>query len=292
MLNRQRIILALLDRAGGEANRLSLMKWAFLLSKEGHSSKLESFYQFLPYKYGPYSFNLVHELDNMKRNGYVKDISDNQYNLSNISKKETSIINYTIKNDIEQLWKLYGRLSTTKLLDRVYKKYPWYSIKSQRSEKRHNDLIPTANINIYTAGYQGLQIDGFLDLLLESGIKRIIDIRNNPISRSFGFHKNTLARLSSFVDIDYYHYPKLGIQSSSRKDISSVEEYSNLLKTYRKDIQRNKQTEIDQVDKLMKEQPSVLLCQEEDPTFCHRSVLADVLSQRSSMNIVELRGHQ
>jgi len=67
MLIRQKVILSLIDQMGnqspsgnhGKVSRLQLVKWAFLLENE---RKMKTFYQFVPYHYGPFSFTLYHEL--------------------------------------------------------------------------------------------------------------------------------------------------------------------------------------------------------------------------------------
>jgi len=68
MLIRQKVILSLIDQIGSPVSRLQLVKLAFLL---GNETKIKTFYQFVPYHYGPFSFTLYHELELLKRNGYL-----------------------------------------------------------------------------------------------------------------------------------------------------------------------------------------------------------------------------
>ncbi len=72
MLNRQRMILALLDHAGVPIQNTMLVKLAFLLREETAVGKDHTFYGFLPYKQGPFSFGLYRELEALERDGYVE----------------------------------------------------------------------------------------------------------------------------------------------------------------------------------------------------------------------------
>lgn len=289
MLTRQRIILSFIAKAGGKTSHLSLMKWAFLLTREVKSKFLDTFYQFVPYKYGPYSFNMVHELDALKRNGYIIDVGKNDYQIVNNAEKEVSRLDSVLDFEIARLFKKYSTLSASKLITTVYEKYPWYSINTEIKEQRRTDVLPKYKMNIYTAGYQGMQIDAFLNMLLRAGVKMIIDVRSNPISRSYGYHKKTLARLSGFLDIEYNHFPELGIESLSRKNLVTLDDYNQVFKIYKKSILSKSISEIENVSSLIQTKPAVLICQEEDNQYCHRRILAGILSKKTSMEIVELR---
>jgi hypothetical protein len=72
MLNRQKCLLLMAERAGRPVTHLELTKWAFLLAQESLSGGGPAFYDFLPYKYGPFSFTLFHEADHLVRNGYLE----------------------------------------------------------------------------------------------------------------------------------------------------------------------------------------------------------------------------
>ncbi len=288
MLKRQRIILSLIQKSGGKISRLEIMKLAFLLSREGESRILENFYQFLPYKFGPYSFNMIHELDSLKSNGFIKDISKQELSITQIAKSELENLEGSVVSDINRINRIYGKLSVSKLIDAVYSNYPWYTVLSDNINKRTQQL-PKAVKKVYTAGYEGLQIDGFLDLILKAGIRRIIDIRKNPISRVYGFHGKTLSRLSRNLGIEYNHFPTLGIETNLRSNLVKESDYIHLFNNYKADVLSNKMDEIESVVKLMNDLPSVLVCQEANNNQCHRSVLAGIVSSYLNKDFIELR---
>src|SRR3989304_3584618 len=72
MLNRQKALLFLLTCAARPVSKMELTKWAFIVREETPSQGGSAFYDFLPYKYGPFSFCLYREMDGLIRDGYVK----------------------------------------------------------------------------------------------------------------------------------------------------------------------------------------------------------------------------
>jgi uncharacterized protein (DUF488 family) len=144
-----------------------------------------------------------------------------------------------------------------------------------------------ADLAIYTAGYEGKTVDEFLNLLMRSGIRRLIDVRYNPISRRYGFHKSTLKRLSNALDIDYQHLPGLGIPGSARADLSSTDSYIALFKEYRCGLS-NRWDDLQKAMSLLKSEPSVLVCMEANPECCHRTVLAQHLTGMVELPIKHL----
>ena len=153
--------------------------------------------------------------------------------------------------------------------------------------ERRKKKRPVAEKAIYTAGYEGRTVDEFLNLLMESGISRLIDVRSNPISRRYGFHKSTLTRLCGSLEIDYQHLPELGIPGSERDHIDSAAKYTSLFKNYRCGL-ASRESALSNAISLLETKPSVLVCMETDPEFCHRNVLAQHLTTLINMPIKHL----
>ena len=283
MLYRQKTLLYLIKLAGGSATKLQLTKWAFLLSRESPANGGDSFYQFVPYKYGPYSFCLYQELGAMLEQGLLTAADSRTLGLTENGRVIAASTPVQFKEDAAVIHKRYGRLAFRPLLDDVYNRYPWYSINSEvrRLEKR-----PKAAPAIYTAGYEGLTIDGFLDRLLHAGIERVIDVRSNPVSRRYGYHKSTMARLCKDVDISYAHFPQLGIPVEDRQELLALNDRETLLANYESEILPEQNAAIREVAALLEERASVLVCMEANPAECHRSRLA-----RAVMTLVDLPLH-
>ena len=286
MLHRQKALLRILQQVGGTASRLQMMKWAFLLSCETPSHGGKTFYQFIPYRYGPYSFTLNQETDSLIRNGFLEKTLDNQWNLTPLGKNLDVTLPRDISKDICQISEIYGKLSEQKLINLIYDKYDWFTINSDLLGRRKGKR-PVAEKLIYTAGYEGKTVDEFLNLLMESGISRLIDVRYNPISRRYGFHKSTLLRLCNSLKIDYQHLPNLGIAGSEREHLESDHQYKSLFENYRCSLSSREQ-DLMNVSRLLKSEPSVLVCMEANPEYCHRNVLAQYLTNLIDMPIKHL----
>jgi len=287
MLNRQRAILALLSEAGGEASHLSVTKWAFLLREECPSGGGSAFYQFLPYKYGPFSFCLFQEAAALARDDLVVD-QGRDWSLTKSGAAAARGASEEVRRDVRQVVSEHGKKSSSALIDYVYQQHPWYTINSEirRLEKRAE--APAA---VYTAGYEGLLVDGFIDGLLRGGMRRLIDVRNNPVSRRYGFHKSTLSRICASVEIEYMHFPQLGIESRDRQDLERDGARAALFDDYERTTLRSERRAIDAVARLMQEAASVLVCMEARPCDCHRSRLAKPVAVRAALPIrhMELR---
>ena len=71
MFTRQKILLGFLNLSVKPMSTLKLVKCSFLLAKESKNATLDTFYKFLPYKFGPFSFTLYHELVHLMDCGLV-----------------------------------------------------------------------------------------------------------------------------------------------------------------------------------------------------------------------------
>ena len=276
MLHRQRTLLHLLKLAGGHATKLQVTKWAFLLVNESPGKGGDSFYEFLPYKFGPYSFCLYQEANALATQGLLTVQDEKTWALTDAGRTAAAATPEEFKADAAQIYRRYGSVESRRLLDDVYVRYPWFSV---NSEVKRLATRPKAEPAIYTAGYEGLTIDGFLNRLMEAGMERLIDVRSNPVSRRYGYHKSTLARLCGDVGIGYVHFPQLGIPSEDRQELLALDDRDTLFANYETQILPNQKPSIHEVARLMKERASVLVCMEADPADCHRSRLAAAVSQ-------------
>jgi len=283
MLNRQKTLLYLLQQASRPVSKLELTKWAFVLRQEMPTKGGNAFYDFLPYRYGPFSFCLYREMDALIREGYVQ--GESTWSVTSLANNVADSLSNAVKLDGRGVIDRLGKKKIEGLVDYVYQRHPRFTVNSERL--RLADRI-YAKPAVYTAGYERLSVDAFLDRLIGSGVERIIDVRNNPIARRFGFHKSTLSKLAGRVQIDYVHLPELGIASSLRRDLTAVSDYKELFDSYERDTLARNSKSIDRVSTLMKEKASVLVCMEADPKLCHRSRLANAVSSKTSLQIHDL----
>jgi uncharacterized protein (DUF488 family) len=283
MLNRQKTLLLLLKSARRPVSKVELTKWAFVLREEMPSGGGSAFYDFLPYRFGPFSFCLYREMDALVRDGYVAE--GNSWTPTALADEPVQTLPKTVIRDGRRVVERFSRKPVNRVVDYVYSTYPRFTV---NSEKKRMAERPVALPAVYTAGYERLSIDAFLDRLIRNGIQRIIDVRNNPVARRYGFHKSTLARLGDRVGIQYVHVPELGIQSGLRQNLGSREDYDALFDRYARETLADETESIQRVGGLMAEKASVLVCMEADPRFCHRSRLAEAVSQDTGLPIRDL----
>lgn len=288
MLVRQKVLLRLIDHAGGQMSRMRLVKSAFLLARTGNCSELRAFYQFVPYDQGPFSFTLYHELGTLIRNGYLVAASGHVIQLA--TDVPIPSIDRGLEREIALLEKHYGELSTTALVDLVYGHYPEFTVNAIQPERRMAER-PRAKCAVYTIGYEGLQVDGFLNILVQKGIRQIIDVRGHPVSRRYGFHKSTLSRLCGRLDIEYRHVPELGIPSESRAALLRPSDNEQMLDDYENAILPAHKEAVSRIANWVRTQASVLVCMEADPRCCHRSRLAAQVAKNTELAVHDLRSH-
>jgi uncharacterized phage-associated protein len=287
MLNRQKIILLMLQEAGGFVSRLQLMKWSFLLAQETPSRGGKAFYQFLPYHFGPFSFSLYQEVDNLIRDGLVEDVDGGGWEITPTASQAGLTLPRSIRQDVSFIMDRYNHLSIGQLRDSIYSRYPWFTVNSKIIKKRAQ-ARPVTEPAVYTMGYEGLMVDGFLNRLMKSGIQRLIDVRHNPVSRRYGFHKSTLARLCGYLEIGYCHLPELGIPSENRRNLQTPSDYIGLFDYYQHILLPHQTDAVRRLAQLLREKPGVLVCMEADPSFCHRSYLASAVAPIADLPVTHL----
>lgn len=284
MLGREKIILDLIKRSGGKITRLSLMKLAFLFSRE---QQVKTFYDFVPYHFGPFSFVLYHELNSLINDGLIAAPNAMELQLTDQRQPAEFLLDAKTKQKVAMFWTVYSDAKTAQLMRTVYSRYPWYTLNSKREDRRRA-VRPMPVPAIYTAGYEGRQIDGFLDGLLRAGIEQFIDVRANPVSRRYGYHKTTLAALCGKVGLKYHHLPQLGIPSAWRDGLDTQADYDRLFARYSAEVLPRQSTAIHSLSKRMTIGNGILVCQEADPAQCHRTHLAEAISQQVALPVRNL----
>ena len=143
---RQAILLALLYYSHIVLKKPAMltfaMKEAFLLQRE---AGLTLGYEFIPYKYGPFSKEVYEDIEELEKNLLVekikpsRDIEKTEVTISEdfkdwteklidkLSEKHKILVQFYVQK--------YGTLSYNELIDYVYSKYPQFTIKSKRKKK-------------------------------------------------------------------------------------------------------------------------------------------------------------
>lgn len=137
MLHRQRTLLHFLHLAGGEATPILLTKWAFLAKNEAGEAMGGSFYEFLPYKFGPYSFCLRQEMDALVTQNYVEQNEADpvkSWRLTALGKQQALSLQAPLAAAARLVMYRHGKKATNTLLDEVYERFLWFTVNSQRKQ--------------------------------------------------------------------------------------------------------------------------------------------------------------
>jgi uncharacterized protein (DUF488 family) len=138
---------------------------------------------------------------------------------------------------------------------------------------------------LFTVGYEGRQIDEFLNYLKSHKISRLIDVREIPISRKRGFSKSALKSRLEAERIEYLHFGLLGSPSSIRKKLKEDQDIRSFFEAFSKHLS-SQSTVLDQVIHLAEEGNNCLLCFERQAENCHRSTVAQRVMELSNRNLL------
>ncbi len=149
-------------------------------------------------------------------------------------------------------------------------------------------------MTFYTVGYEGLDIQDFVALLKKNKIRKLIDIRKNPVSRKKGFSKSRLNEALLAAGIEYHHFGSLGVPTEWRKkQKAELITRKKMFSDYVKKILPKEEDTINQVIRLGKARGrAALLCYEEDPLDCHRSLLLEKVQAQHKAKVVHIRRPQ
>lgn len=269
---------------GGSLTKMDLQKYLFLLNQE----KDTPVYEFIPYKFGCYSFQANQDLSTLTKYKLVNE-SDIFWNLED----KTNYLNQLKISDKILLTKFYERFHELKgdtLIKYVYENYPYYAINSTIAENllsitRYQTVLKkkpqSTDQTLFTIGYEGKSVEYFTNQLIEADVKVLCDIRRNPLSMKYGFSKNQLKNIVENVGIKYIHFPKLGIASDKRKVLNTKNDYDRLFSDYEENTLRTEETELEKLYQILLSNKRIALtCFEADHNYCHRSRTAKALMIR------------
>lgn len=293
MLRRQQSLLQLIHEFGEPISHTRLVKLAFLASVEENLNDIIPFYDFVPYRFGPFSFSLYRELGGLEVHGFVTtqnekwQISgDKVRDAKQLIERLPAEILVAIRNVLTK----YKQIPQRRLVADVYSRFPWFSINSDLVQliPRNAPRKPTASKAVYTIGYEGQSIDRFMNTLLKAGMQRLVDVRANPLSRKYGFSKKSLSDICHKLGIAYDHRPELGISSKERASLDDYESYQILLDRYESEMLPKRGEAIARLQHDMLQESCALLCVEADVTCCHRGRLASRVAELNELPVVHL----
>lgn len=280
MINyRQKTLLGLLQAFGGRVSSVDFQKYLFLYTQEFEK---EPSYEFVPYKFGSFSFQSYADKRRLVEIGAVAEADD--WRLQTTFAEDDLFSN----DSFERCYDKYCKLRGDALVRDIYRRYPYYAINSEIAtklmDKSEIDAIAAERPKddsacFFTIGYEGSSFEGYLNRLIQNNVKALVDVRRNPLSRKYGFSKKTLSDTVRKLGIEYIHIPELGIASEKRQELNTQRDYDRLFDAYeRQELKQNEKSLQQLFTTFLDRKRIAITCFEEQVCMCHRGRVAKALS--------------
>jgi len=285
LFKRQQLLLTLLDALGEAAPHTDFQKLLFLYTQECED---QPSYDFVPYRFGCFSFTSYADKRKLIEKGFLAD-DDQHWVLSEAGRKRARC------HAVEPLravafFRRHARLRGHALIVEQYRRFPYYATRSELLDKLElepetRERIAAARPNkqaagLATIGYEGRSLENYLNELLCAGVTVLCDVRRNPLSRKYGFSKGTLSKACAGVGIRYEHLPELGIASGERQELVTQADYDALFAMYERTTLPGQTDALKQILGWISNGDRVTLtCYERLPQQCHRTRVANALAK-------------
>ncbi len=282
---RRKILLALLEIFDGQLTAKSLQKYLFLFTRNQEKKAFD----FVPYRYGCYSFQANQDLATMAKYGYLAVTEGPSGRNIQLIQKGTylSMLDKIDRDALEQTKRHFGKLSQTELIRYTYQKYPYYAINSSIAAELlsaeelatvNQQKLAIAGKGLFSIGYEGISLETYINKLIVNDVKILCDVRRNAYSQKYGFSKGQLQKACEGVGIRYIHLPELGIESEQRQQLNSQNDYDLLFERYEVNTLKSSTEAIRRIQQLIKTDNRVALtCFEKNPAQCHRTRIINKL---------------
>jgi uncharacterized protein (DUF488 family) len=144
-------------------------------------------------------------------------------------------------------------------------------------------------MTLFTIGYEQARSAAVIDELKRAGAGLIVDTRAVAASRRPGFSKRQLAAGLDEAGIGYLHLQKLGTPKEGR-DAARSGNLAKLFDLYERHIATPEAREqLDELTQLVRSgRPVCLLCYERDVKHCHRKRIAELICERTGVEVEHL----
>jgi hypothetical protein len=237
---RQQFLLSFLKELNEPLTAIELQKLLFLyLIQNGFT-----YYDFVPYQYGGFSFQAGEDINTLQSLGWLANTNGKLWYAG--GDKPTGM-NLPFEGFGDSISGQLPKARGNRLIKLVYEQYPYYAINSQLAMsimdmesmtriKTVKEQLKQTGRMLFTIGYEGVSIEQYLNILIQKDVQVLCDVRNNPLSRKFGFSKSSLQKYLCHIGIEYVHLPELGITSTKRNNLSTEEDYQNLFLEYKSSL--------------------------------------------------------
>ena len=283
LFERQRLLLTLLDAVGEPVGHRDFQKLLFLYTHECETSHS---YEFVPYKFGAFSFTSYADKRKLVAEGLLA-VDDQNWALTDAG-RAAARCQAVEPLRVAGFCRQYSRVRGNALIAEQYRRHPYYATRSEILDKLSLEPEALARIaeakpkaqpaGLVTIGYEGRSLEKYLNELLRNGVTMLCDVRRNALSRKYGFSKGTLSKACEGAGIRYEHLPELGIPSEQRRELQTQADYDALFAEYERENLPRQFAALDKIRGWVAAAERVALtCFELLPEQCHRHCVAEAL---------------
>lgn len=285
LLKRQKLLLTLLDTLSEPVGHTDFQKLLFLYTRECEE---EPSYEFVPYRFGAFSFTSYADKRKLIEKGLLEE-DDQNWVLTETGRK--TIHTKSIDTfEVAPFCRNHSHLRGNSLILEQYRRFPYYATRSELLEKLPLEpgdrkriecaRPPKQAAGLLTIGYEGRSLENYLNELIWADVTVLCDVRRNPLSRKYGFSKGTLSKACDGVGLRYEHIPTLGIDSAERQELVTEADYKALFVEYERTTLPHQTEALDRILGWIAGGHRVALtCYERLPRMCHRSRVSHALEQ-------------
>jgi uncharacterized protein (DUF488 family) len=141
---------------------------------------------------------------------------------------------------------------------------------------------------VFTIGYENHRTPATLIAALhDAGVRRLVDVRELPLSRKRGFSKTSLSAALEEANIEYEHVRELGNPKPYR-DLYKSGRVAEGERHYRKHLHNGSYAALVELGGKLDE-ATCLLCFEAAHEACHRAVIIEALGELGELDVVHLQ---
>jgi uncharacterized protein (DUF488 family) len=149
---------------------------------------------------------------------------------------------------------------------------------SRFAKREPLDDDPSMTGRIYSIGYEGLEVKGFIDRLAASKVSLVVDVRLNPLSRKRGFSKKSLSAELQNAGIDYRHEADLGNPPENRDSFRRGDGEEGRLHM-RARLNNGSGPALQRLIEDARRSRVAVVCVERDRHKCHREVITEMVRE-------------
>ena len=181
---RRKIILAILEVFGGQLTAKSLQKYLFLFTR---AQSVKAF-DFIPYRYGCFSFQANQDLSTMEKYGYLELVQEQNGRFIRLkeSGQYLTLLDMFDRQALLDVKSEFGALSQTDLIRHTYQKYPYFAINSSIAQelltKEELALVEKqkrtfTEPQLFSIGYEGITLETYINKLIINDLHVLCDVR-------------------------------------------------------------------------------------------------------------------